>query len=155
MAMTGWSWSRSWASKPLGQPWHSLLLALFALALFSASAYSYTLTRDFLRSARHATGVVVRNIGSSDGIYPRVRFVDEAGQSHEFDSTLKSRPARFHEGERVQVAYLPHSPQTASIEDFLELWFMSLITGVIGLCLASAAILLWVFRARLFGPPKP
>src|SRR5689334_20126824 len=117
MTMTGWSWSRSWASKPLGQPWHSLLLALFAVALFSASAYSYKSTRDFLRSARHVTGVVVRNIGSSDGVYPRVRFVDEAGQAHEFNSTLKSHPARFQEGERVSVAYLPRSPQTASIED--------------------------------------
>jgi hypothetical protein len=46
---------------------------------------------------------------------------------------------------------LPDAPENAQIEGFLELWLMPLITGVIGLSLSVAAILIWVFGDALFG----
>lgn len=143
----------SWASRPLRQPWHSILLGVFAVALFSACAYSYKSTHDFLRSAHRSTGVVVSVVGGSDeATYPHVRFVDSIGQAHEFDSDLKSHPPRYSVGEQVPVLYLLDAPESAQIEGFFELWLVPLITGVIGLALSVAAILIWIFRDALFAP---
>jgi hypothetical protein len=142
----------SWASKPLGQPWHSILLGVFAVVLLAACAYGYKSTHDLLRSAHRSTGVVVDVRGDPEGAsYPHVRFVDSIGQAHEFDSKLKSQPPRYSVGEQVSVLYLPDTPENARIEGFFELWLFPLITGVIGLSLSVAAILLWVFRDKLFG----
>jgi hypothetical protein len=142
----------SWASKPMPQPWHSIFLGVFAVALFAACGYGYKSTRDFLRSAQRSTGVVVNVAGDPEqATYPHVRFVDSTGQAHEFDSDLHSHPSRYSVGEQVPVLYLPDAPQTAQIEGFMELWMLPLITGIIGLALTVAAILAWVFRAALFG----
>ena len=141
----------SWQSRPLGQPWHSLLLVIFAIAVFALSAYSYRTTRDFLRQAQPSTGVVVRMIEGSDGTSrPRVRFADATGQSHELEGRTMRTPPAYSVGEKVQVVYLPGSPETARIDRFSELWVVSLVTGLIGFALTAAAIFTWVFRKALF-----
>jgi hypothetical protein len=50
------------------------------------------------------------------------------------------------------VLYLLDAPESAQIEGFFELWLVPLITGVIGLALSVAAILIWIFRDALFAP---
>jgi hypothetical protein len=140
----------SWQSRPLGQPWHSLLLAIFAIALLTASAYSYKITRDFVQSAHQSTGIVVRMMRKGDTFYPRVRFTDAAGQPHEFNSRRLRSPPGYSVGEQVQVLYLPDSPEAARIGRFSELWVAPLILGIIGFALTVAAVCLWIFRRALF-----
>jgi hypothetical protein len=134
----------SWESKPLGHPWHSLLLLAFAIALFAGCAYHYKSTRDFLDVAHRSTGVVIEVFEVRDGFYPRVRFPDSAGRQHEFDSDLISRPARFLVGEEVPLWYLPDAPGKARIAGFWDLWFTAVITGAIGLALTVAAVAVWI-----------
>jgi hypothetical protein len=140
----------SWQSRPLGQPWHSLLLAVFAVILLAASAHTYRTTRDFVRTAQQSTGVVVRMLRNGDAFYPRVRFSDAAGRFHEFNSKKIRSPPGYTAGEQVQVLYLPDAPETARIGRFSELWFAPVIFGAIGVALAVTSVCLWVFRRILF-----
>lgn len=66
MRLFGWEWS--WESKPLRQPWHSLLLAAFSLALLSGSAFSYVSTREFISTSKRATGEPVVVLYSTQGL---------------------------------------------------------------------------------------
>lgn len=140
----------SWSSRPLGQPWHSILLCVFAAPLLIACVWSYQATRDFLRSAQPSTGVVVSIIEKRGYFHPRVRFVDLAGREQTFESKQESRPPRFSVGQQVPVLYLPDSPDDATIEGFLELWFFTLITGIVGLALIVASTAIWIWRDKLF-----
>ena len=141
----------SWASKPMPQPWHSILLGVSAIVLFAVCVYGYQSTRDFLRSAQRSTGVVVNVAGDADGAtFPHVRFVDSTGRTHEFDSNLHSSPPKYSVGAQVPVLYPPGAPEKAQIEGFMELWMVSLVTGIVGLAMSVAAILTWIFRDVLF-----
>jgi hypothetical protein len=140
----------SWESRPLSQPWHSILLALFAIPLLAASVWDYKSTADFLRSAQRSTGVVVALIEKGGLYHPRVRYVDAAGREQEFESQLESRPPRFSVGQRLSVLYQPEAPAAARIEDFFVLWWVSLITAIVGLALTIAAVTLWIWREPLF-----
>jgi cytochrome b561 len=143
-----WEWS--WESRPLAQPWHSILLAAFAIALLAVSAWSYQDTRAFVASAHRATGVVVDVIQEKELFHPRVRFVDSAGRRHEFESKLETHPPAFSVGQSVPVLYRPDSPDEAQIEGFFELWFVPLVTFIIGIALAIAAACAWIWREKLF-----
>ena len=158
MRLFEWEWS--WESKPLRQPWHSIFLALSSLALLSASAYAYLTTQKFISGSNRANGVVTRMLQAGSSSYPRVSFVDASGEPHVFDSKLRSNPPRYSPDDTVIVLYSRNRPGEAKIENFFELWFVTLVTGVIGLALGCAGLFLWVFRRRLFqqyriGPNPP
>jgi hypothetical protein len=141
----------SWSSKPMPQPWHSICLGLVALGLFAAGGYGYKQTRDFLRSAQRSTGVVVAVVGKpGETTYPRVRFADAAGRTHEFASDLRTSPPRYAVGEQVVVLYPADAPERAQIEGFEEQWFVPMVDAIIGVGMAAAAILTWIFRNVLF-----
>jgi hypothetical protein len=148
MQLFGLEWS--WESRPLSQPWHSIVLALFAIPLLAASLWTYKSTANFLRAAQRSTGVVVELIEKGGLHHPRVRYADAAGREHEFESKLESSPPRFSVGQRLRVLYLPETPEAAQIDHFLDLWWVSLITGIVGLALTIAAVVLWIWREQLF-----
>lgn len=129
-----------------------MLLALFAIALLAASAWQYKSTSDFLKVAHRSTGVVVEVIERGKLFHSRVRYVDAAGREQEFESRLESRPPRFSVGEHVTVLYLPEALETAEIGNFLDLWWVSLISGILGFSLTIAASVLWIWRHQLFAP---
>jgi hypothetical protein len=123
---------------------------MFGIALVAVSVYSYISTQRFLSAAVRATGVVSQVQKTSDTFYPRISFLDKEGHIHVFDSKLRSKPPTFSVGDRVTVLYTLGSPTDARIERFFELWFFTIVTGVIGLALNVAGVMVWVFRRHLF-----
>jgi Protein of unknown function (DUF3592) len=122
------------------RPW--LFTAIFlvvGLGLLGGSVYSVLSTREFLSSAVPAEGVVIdleARWDSDDGgytYYPRVRFATESGQLREFTGDVGSSPASFDIGEGVHVLFDPADPADAHIDSFMQLWFVSLILGVLGI----------------------
>ena len=158
MRLFKWEWS--WDSKPMRQPWHSILLAVFSLALFLASAFGYLSTNEFISTSNRATGVVTQMLQKEGAFYPRVSFVDRTGAQRIFESKLHATPPKYSVGETVVVLYSRQQPGEGKIENFFELWFFTLLTGILGLAPGIAALLTWVFRHRLFeqyqsSPNKP
>lgn len=122
------------------RPW--LFTAIFltvGLGLLSGGIYSFMSTREFLGNAVSADGVVIDleerwdSDDSSYTYYPRVRFETETGQPYEFTGDVGSSPASFDVGEGVRVLFDPADPSSARIDSFMQLWFVSVILGGMGL----------------------
>lgn len=63
---------------------------------------------------------------------PAVRFTTDGGEPVIFQGGVCSNPPAFGLGDPVAVLYDPQEPGRASIDGFLENWFVSLVLGAIG-----------------------
>lgn len=105
----------------------TILTVLFGLVFLGVGWLISSHETERQRTALHASGEVIENAEFLDPemdrnrpeavMYaPRLRFTTASGQSFEFLSTTRTRPARYAVGERVPVLYDPARPSEASIE---------------------------------------
>lgn len=126
------------------------LFTLVGLAMLAGAFFIYSSTSIFLKHAETAEGIVVELLVSrtSDSITyrPLVEFIAQNGLVIEFAPTTGSNPARYSEGEQVEVLYLTERPSDAKINDFFSLWGVALILAAMGAVffLAGAGIILFI-----------
>ena len=114
-----------------------IVFFLIGLGLMFFSFKAMSSTRAFVAGAEKSEGTVVRLFrstasGSSAGAYrPVVKFTTASGQTIIFTSSFGSDPPKYSEGQRVEVAYLPSSPQRAKINDS-SLWFGEMVFAGFG-----------------------
>lgn len=147
------------------KPW--LFAAIFltvGLGLLGGGVYSFVSTREFLGNAVSANGVVIDleehwdSDDSSYTYYPRVRFQTEGGQAYEFTGDVGSSPAAFDVGEEVRVLFDPADPSGARIDSFMQLWFVSVILGGLGLVFSivgGGSVFVFDDAGKRRKPPAP
>jgi hypothetical protein len=112
------------------------LFSLVGLVMLVGAFYSYNSTAAFLKEAATAEGIVVELLlsRSSDSISyrPLVQFTAQSGRVVEFAPSAGSNPARYAEGEQVEVLYQTAQPSDAKINDFFSLWGVALILAAMG-----------------------
>jgi hypothetical protein len=103
-----------------------------------ASALTYRHSRAFIAGAERSDGEVVdleynRRPGDSTGMYcPVFQFMTEDGNKITVKSGIRGSTPSYHRGDRVTVLYDPKNPENAAIESFVELYFLPMVFGLIG-----------------------
>jgi hypothetical protein len=125
---------------------------LLAVAFLVLGMISYRRVVRFIQSAAAAEGTVIdlRLRHDSDGdplYYPVFRFQDSAGKEYEICSDTGSNPPGFAKGAPVDVLYDPSDPESARLDSFVQLWFLTtLLFGFGGVAtVASVALFLVAF----------
>ena len=109
-------------------------------------------TAQFLAGAERTDGTVVDLSRSKDSegsvtFSPVVSFTTAEGRTVEFVSSSGSSSPSHSEGDRVEVLYDPDDPNDARLSGFLDLWFGSLVVGVLGAAFTVfSAVVLWHMR---------
>ncbi len=120
----------------------SVIFIFVGLGMLVGSIFSAFTQYTFSQTAKSTTGTVtymLRKIshrsGKSDSLSykPVVSFVDEKGNTFEFESDVSSNPPEFVKGQTVSIVYDPANPQSAYIDDFASRWMVSLILGFMSL----------------------
>ena len=131
-------------------------IAIFSLAfggvgfLLAALALLFWLrTRAFLGTAQKAQGTVIRMVYSSDsdgggGYSPVYTFRTMSGQVIEVTDRMSSNPPQFKEGQIVDVLYDPENPNRARINKWLNLYFVPLLLGFLGLVFGGIGIAVYI-----------
>ena len=126
------------------------LFTLVGFAMLAGAFFVYNSTSSFLKQAATAEGIVVELLVSrtSDSISyrPLVEFTAQNGQVIEFAPSAGSNPARYAEGEQVEVLYQTARPSDAKINDFFSLWGVALILAGMGAVffLVGAGIIVFI-----------
>mgnify|MGYP006195199277 FL=1 len=126
------------------------LFTLVGFAMLAGAFFVYNSTSSFLKDAVTAEGIVVELLVSrtSDSISyrPLVEFTAQNGQVIEFAPSAGSNPARYAEGEQVEVLYQAARPSDAKINDFFSLWGVALILAGMGAVffLVGAGIIVFI-----------
>lgn len=115
------------------------------LGLLAIAVYLFFNTKHFINNANLVQGVVIENIrSSSDDSYtyrPMIEFTTQDGRRIKFVSKLGSGSPSYSVGQHVDVLYVPSAPENAKINSFMNLYFVTLILGVMsGVILASLLV---------------
>lgn len=124
-----------------GRAFMAILFGLISVIAFLVALRAAAATRDFVRTAARAEGVVtVLNAGGS---HPEIQFIDAAGRQVSYPQG--GLIFGFRPGDKVQVLYAPDNPAgTATICAMGAIWFTTIIAGSLAaiFVMAGAAILL-------------
>ena len=115
----------------------------------------------FSATAAHTSGRViemVKHTNNKDGgvsYSPVFVFRDATGAEHTIYSTLSSWPPRHRVGDIVPILFSPDDPQNARIEGFWYLWFVPVLTGILGIIYlpVGLVVLFWPRIASRFKKP--
>jgi len=134
-----------------------LIFVIFAAVgsvMLAVAVLSCLRTRSLLRTAATADGVVIENVWApstrgSGTYYPRVRFRTASGQELILDSRIGSRPPSYRVNERVEVLYDPANPAHFTVNDFVSLWLLPLIFGILGVVFCSIGFIPFAWQRRV------
>lgn len=146
------SFEYSWGTRPLGQPWQSIGLAVVGVLSIAFAVYSYWTTSNFLKSSAETQGTVIELTKRKDGssYFPVVKYYDADAAEYVLRSSTGSYPPSFSVNERVTILYAPGKPSEARIKEFWSLWSMMIVTGILGIGFLITALLAWVYRKKLY-----
>ena len=117
------------------------LLALIGVFLFIR-------TRIFIGNAQEAKGTVIQMVysrtssssGSGGGYAPVYQFKTLDGQNIVIQDSLSSNPPRFQVGQEIDVLYESGNPQKARINKWMNLYFVPVLLGGMGLIFGGVGI---------------
>ena len=117
------------------------LLALIGVFLFIR-------TRIFIGKAQEAKGTVIQMVysrtssssGSGGGYAPVYQFRTLDGQTIMIHDSLSSNPPRFQVGQEIDVLYESGNPQKARINKWMNLYFVPVLLGGMGLIFGGVGI---------------
>lgn len=127
------------------------------LVLLVAGLVVYTTVVSSQEHTQLVRGKVVRlsaGRGSKGGtVYTPVVEFSFNNQIFQIYGSVASSPPSFDVGEEVELFVNPQSPQTASINSFMENWFAVLVLGILGSVFSAIGIFLlinvWKNRNKL------
>ena len=118
------------------------LLALIGLFLFIR-------TRIFIDNAQEVKGTVIQMVysrssssNSSGGYAPIYQFRTLDGQNIVKQDSLSSNPPRFQVGQELDILYEPGNPQKARINKWMNLYFVPVLLGGMGLIFGGVGIVI-------------
>lgn len=116
--------------------------------LLAIGVFLFIRTRMFISKAQEVKGTVIRMVWSSGGseggggYSPIYQFRTLEGRMIEVHDGLSSNPPMFREGQSIDVLYDPENPQKARIKKWMNLYFVSILLGGIGLIFACIGLAL-------------
>ena len=117
--------------------------------------------RRFVAQAKHAQGTVVRMVASSGSRHftwvPQFTFQDKTGKQWQATSHDSNGLAPYHEGDPVEVLYLPQNPAGARIGDLTSSWGEPAALAFFGVFLFGIGCLVCrttPFEITIGGPPR-
>ena len=118
------------------------LLALIGVFLFIR-------TRVFIGKAQEVKGTVIQMVysrssssNSGGGYAPVYQFRTLDGQNIVVQDSLSSNPPRFQVGQEIDVLYESGNPQKARINKWMNLYFMPVLLGGMGLIFGGVGMVI-------------
>jgi hypothetical protein len=115
-----------------------VVFLLIGIGMLIGSIVTYMQTRAFIAGAERSEGKVIevqygRRAGDSTGMYcPVFQFITKEGHTIRVTSKIRSSSPDYHRGEKVTVFYDPKEPNNAVIKGFMNLYFLPMVFGLIG-----------------------
>ena len=114
-----------------------IVIAIMGLLIIATGIPTIVQTLDHFQNSNYAPGVVVKQaeetFHNSEYSIPIVEFKTASGQVVQVESNHEYSPAKYLNGDQVEVFYDPKDPTHADINDPFEVWSGALAVPLFGL----------------------
>ncbi|MBL8090909.1 MAG: DUF3592 domain-containing protein [Anaerolineales bacterium] len=117
--------------------------------LFGMAVIMYVRIRLFLKTAQAVKGTVIEMVyrrkstsNRGGGYLPVYRFRTLDGKKITAKDSLSRNPPQFQVGQEVDVLYNPENPHNARINKWLNLYFLPVLLGGLGLLFGGIGVLI-------------
>jgi len=125
-----------------------IVFSLVGGSLALIGVFLFIRTRIFIGKAQEAKGTVIQMVysrtssssGSGGGYAPVYQFRTLDGQTIVKQDSLSSNPPRFQVGQEIDVLYESGNPQKARINKWMNLYFVPVLLGGMGLIFGGVGI---------------
>jgi hypothetical protein len=122
-----------------------IVFSLLGGLLVLIGVFLFFRTKMFIGKAQEVKGTVIQLVfsqGSEDGggYSPVYQFKTLEGQDIMVQDSLSSNPPGFKVGQEIQVLYDPENPRKARIKKWMNLYFMPVLFGGLGLIFGGVGI---------------
>ncbi len=127
-----------------------IVFGLVGALLAGIGFFVWLRTRSFIQNSQQVKATVIRLAyrSSSDGggYAPVFHFNTIDGRSVEVEDGLQSNPPQFQEGQVVDVLYDPQNPSRARIKKWMNLYFVPLLLGGMGIIFGGIGAVMLLFQ---------
>lgn len=127
-----------------------IVFGFVGLLLVAIAFFVWLRTRAFMQNSQEVKGTIIhmsyRSSSDGGGYAPIFRFNTIDGRSMEVEDNLRTNPPQFREGQVVDVLYDPQDPSHARIKKWMNLYFIPLLLGGMGLIFGGIGFLMLVFQ---------
>lgn len=114
-----------------------IIFTLVGIGMLVGCGWTLGSTLKFRKEATTTEGTVVDFSTSRDNkgkvMYsPIVEYRDLSGTTRQLSSSVSSSSPGYDRGDKVNVRFMPQTPESARIDSFMENWFAPLLLGGLG-----------------------
>ncbi len=135
----------------------TVLFGLVGVACLVAFAYTTVLQINFLNRSSEVKAVVVDfQFDADGGLLPVVQFLDpKSGNNITAVTSMSINPPEVSVGQEVSVLYDPENLSAQVVmNNFHEIWSLSMLLFAAGTVFTIAAILSYVFETKRIAPTR-
>jgi hypothetical protein len=134
-----------------------MVFSLVGVPLILIGVFLFIRTRIFISKAQEVKGTVIQMVHSRSGLSsssgggyaPIYQFRTLDGQTITIRDGLSNNPPRFQIGQEIDVYYDSENPQKARINKWMNLYFLPVLLGAMGLIFGGAGFMSSMFSQFL------
>lgn len=125
----------------------SILFLLVGISFTVVSAFNFLNTLNLLSNSHKTLGKIVgiNEERQSKGGYmysPLIKYKSGTGDEYVYSSATKTGYSSYKIGQEVELIYDKNNPQNARINSILDIWFLTILMGVLGSVITITGVIL-------------
>lgn len=136
--------------KTLGQPWHSLILAVVGIVFALLATQDWQATAARMAGTVEVEGIVIDYAVRDGRHYPVLQYYDQFDQLYTVQSTVGLAETEVRAYATMSVIYPEASPANGEVTSFWDVWMSTIRNGILALVFLAGALFLWAVRAEIY-----
>lgn len=137
-------------NKTLGQPWHSVILAVVGVVFALLAMQDWSSTSERMAVSTEVEGIVVDYVEGAGRIYPMVQYHDHQGRLYTVQAATAVGEADKRPFATMSVLYPSDAPADGKVASLWDVWTPTLRGAILAITFLAGALFLWSRRADIY-----
>lgn len=136
--------------RTLGQPWHSLILAIVGVVFSLVALQDWSEAAGRMAASVEVEGIVIDYAQRDGKRYPVVQYYDAAGQLYTVQAAMAVTAEQMQDFATMAVIYPEASAANGEVTSYWDVWMSTLRNALLAIVFLAGALFLWSRRGDIY-----
>lgn len=137
-------------NKTLGQPWHSLILAIVGMVFALLATQDWRDAASRMAASVEVEGIVIEHVLRDGQHYPVVQYYDLFGHLYTVQSAVSVDEGDIKDFATMSVIYPDSSAANGQVTSYWDVWMSTIRNTLLSLAFLAGALFLWAVRSDIY-----